>query len=160
MGVVISSQWPLLLEFGTCSHSALSSAREFRAPGGGVKAIETTKSGRTVGTFVLGERGGAAGSVRQQVHDGDTINVKAAGNFGVRFLGVDAPEISLTLPGETTFTGLSNPRWEEYLSNPFVLQRGRFEPKIDAGLEAHLEKRTGPGTATNHHAHATAAEDA
>ncbi len=50
-----------------------------------------------------------AGSVRQQIHDGDTINVKASGNFGVPFLGLDAPVVSFTLPGETAFTGSRTP---------------------------------------------------
>jgi endonuclease YncB( thermonuclease family) len=46
--------------------------------------------------------GALQGSVEQQVHDGDTITVKAAGrkpkdeigNVAVRFLGVDAPEVA------------------------------------------------------------------
>lgn len=57
-----------------------------------VKAIEQLKSGLAVGHAALGFRGGVSGSIRQQVHDGDTINVRAIGNFGIRFLGVDAPE--------------------------------------------------------------------
>src|SRR3712207_4929577 len=60
----------------------------------------------------LGERSGVTGSVRQQVYDGDTINVHGDGNFGVRFLGVDAPEISFTLPGGRRFIGLADPRWQ------------------------------------------------
>ena len=62
------------------------------------KAIEKRPSGLTVGHAALGLQGGVPGSIRQQVHDGDTINVRAIGNFGVRFLGVDAPEM---LPDET-----------------------------------------------------------
>lgn|GEM_PF-4417157 len=46
------------------------------------KAIETLKTLK-VGHFGLGQHGDAPGSVRQQVHDGDTINVRALGNFGV-----------------------------------------------------------------------------
>jgi endonuclease YncB( thermonuclease family) len=67
------------------------------------KAIEQLRSGLTIGRFALGQRGDGTGSVRQQVHDGDTINVSAVGNFGVRFLSIDAPEISFTLPGQNSF---------------------------------------------------------
>ena len=58
------------------------------------KAIEQLPSGLIIGHAALGLHGGKPGSVRQQVHDGDTIIVRAPGNFGVRFLGIDAPEIS------------------------------------------------------------------
>jgi endonuclease YncB( thermonuclease family) len=83
------------------------------------KAIEQLPSGITIGHAGLGYRSGVAGSVRQQVHDGDTIVVRSIGNFGVRFLGVDAPEISFTLPGDRTFRGLSDPRWEYFPAKPF-----------------------------------------
>ena len=121
------------------------------------KAIEQLKSGITVGYASLGLRGGVSGSVRQQVHDGDTINVRTVGNFGIRFLGVDAPEISFTLPGESKFTGLSNSKWETYLSDPFAED---FNTPLDQGLIDYLQTRVGAGAAMNHHYHATAAEDA
>src|SRR4030042_6425035 len=85
------------------------------------KAIEQLKSGLSGGHGGLGFRDGVTGSVRQQVHDGDTINVRALGNFGVRFLGVDAPEISFKLPGGEGFTGLSDIKWERYLRDPFKI---------------------------------------
>ncbi|MBI5043300.1 MAG: hypothetical protein HZC10_05635 [Nitrospirae bacterium] len=119
------------------------------------KAIEQLKSGLTVGYAALGFHGGVAGSVKQQVHDGDTINVRTIGNFGVRFLGVDAPEISFTLPGENRFTGLSNNRWEEFLANPFG-----DDLSLSTGLLSYLQEKVGPGAAMNHHNHAEAAEDA
>jgi hypothetical protein len=123
------------------------------------KAIEQLPSGITIGHAGLGYRGGVAGSVRQQVHDGDTIVVRAIGNFGVRFLGVDAPEISFTLPGERTFRGLSDPRWEEFLSKPFDEKYPPFDPPLSQGLRQHLKARVGVGTALNHRRHAEAAED-
>lgn len=124
------------------------------------KTIKQLKSGLTVGHAALGFRGGVAGSVRQQVHDGDTINVRAIGNFGIRFLGVDAPEISFRLPGESRFTGLSNSRWEEFLSDPFAQDLPLFNPPLAPGLLNYLQARVGPGTATNHRHYAEAAEDA
>ncbi|MEM2885638.1 MAG: hypothetical protein QXF24_06060, partial [Thermoproteota archaeon] len=123
------------------------------------KFIEQVK-GLTVGYAALGYRGGVSGSVKQQVHDGDTINVRAIGNFGVRFLGVDAPEISFVLPGETGYTGLSSPKWEEFLGDPFAKDLPPFKPSLDAGLRNYLKAKSGPGAAMNHYRHAAAAEDA
>jgi hypothetical protein len=129
------------------------------------KMIEQLESGTTVGYAALGFRGGVSGSVRQQVHDGDTVNVRAAsrnssaeiGTFGVRFLGVDAPEISFTLPGKSEFTGLSDPQWEAYLSDPFAEP---CDSALSPGLLENLTGRVGPGSAMNHHQHASAAERA
>ncbi len=122
------------------------------------KAIEQLESGLIVGHVALGFRGGVSGSVRQQVHDGDTINVRATGNFGVRFLGVDAPEISFTIPGDG-FIGLSDIRWEEFLSNPFADKWPPFDPPLKTGLIKHLKNRVGHGAASNHYYHAASAED-
>ncbi|MGH3146257.1 MAG: hypothetical protein ACRDTR_10700, partial [Rubrobacter sp.] len=124
------------------------------------KAIEQLTSGLTVGHAALGLYGEGIGSVRQQVHDGDTLNVRAASDFGVRLLGVDAPEISFTLPLEDRFAQLSDARWEGFLSDPFADNLPPFDPPLDPGLLDHLRERTGPGVATNHHEHAEAAEDA
>ncbi len=124
------------------------------------KAVEQVDARFTAGHAALGFRGGVTGSVRQQVHDGDTLNVRAVGNFGVRFLGVDAPEISFKLPGDTTFRGLSDSRWDAFLSDPFAEELEPFDPPMTPGLLTHLQDRTGPGVAANQHEHATAAEDA
>ena len=62
-------------------------------------AIDQTQGGLTYGTFGTGLHGTAPGNVAQQVHDGDTVNVRAIGNFAIRFLGIDTPEVSFTLPG-------------------------------------------------------------
>lgn len=123
-------------------------------------AIEQLKSGTVVGYAGFGYRSGVAGSVRQQVHDGDTINVRATGNFGVRFLGVDAPEISFRLPGESRFTSLSSSRWETFLEDPFADGLPPFDPQLDEGLMEHLQARTRAGTAKNQYNHAAEAEDA
>jgi endonuclease YncB( thermonuclease family) len=120
------------------------------------KAIEQLKSGLITGKFSLGLWGEATGSVRQQVHDGDTINVRALGNFGVRFLGIDAPEMSFTLPESDRFISISNPEWEAFLTDPFATQYPAIS--LDPGLQAYLTGKVGAGTATNHHVHAQAAE--
>ena len=125
------------------------------------KAIEQlAASGWTIGHAALGVHGSITGSVKQQVHDGDTIIVEALGNLGVRFLGVDAPEISFTLPHGRSFITLSDARWEEFLSDPFAPHLPSFEPPLAPSLRDHLHASIGPGAARNHHQHASAVEDA
>jgi endonuclease YncB( thermonuclease family) len=118
----------------------------------------------TAGYAALGLHGERQGSVKEQVHDGDTIAVRATGkepeeevgNFGVRFLGVDAPEISFSLAGRD-FVSLGNQAWEDYLSDPFAEP---FEKPLNPRLLEHLNDKVGPGAAKNHFDHAKAAEDA
>ena len=124
------------------------------------KAIEQNKFGFTVGHTGLGMHGDSVGSVRQVVHDGDTINVRAIGNIGARFLGVDAAEISFTLPGSSSFTSLGDPRWEEFLSQPLSTAYGKFKPALASGLRKHLKEQVGPGCGANHYFHAQAAQAA
>jgi endonuclease YncB( thermonuclease family) len=120
------------------------------------KAIEQLASGMVIGHAKLGRHGEGRGSVTQQVHDGDTANTEAVGNFGVRFLGVDAPEVSFTLPGgdPLRFVPLTNQAWQAPLADPFAASLPPFDPPIDAALQAHLAGRVGQGTAANHARHA------
>jgi endonuclease YncB( thermonuclease family) len=120
--------------------------------------IRQTDSGLTVAQLGLGVYASAVGSVRRQVHDGDTVSTRALGNFGVRFLGVDAPEISFRL-GNRDFVSLADPAWETFLSDPFSAALPPINPPLDPGLMIELKKRCGPGAATNHRAHADAAEN-
>jgi hypothetical protein len=106
----------------------------------------------------LGLYGTEVGTVRQQVTDGDSVSVRALGDIGVRLLGIDAPELSAPLPGEDRFTPLSDPGWEEYLTNPE--SRWPEFAGLDEGLRAHLGVALGVGAAANQHRHAKAAEDA
>ena len=123
------------------------------------KAIKQ-KGGLTVGYVGLGIRGnGTVGSILQEVHDGDTITVRALGNFGVRFLGVDAPEISFTLPDETAFTSIENEKWEKFLENPFANDFPPFTPPLIKDLALHLQSKLKKRTAMNHFYHAQKAED-
>src|SRR5262249_34361684 len=75
------------------------------------------------------------------------------------FLGVDAPEISFQPPANNAFIELKDPRWEAVLADPFAANLPPFNPPLDAGLQAALQARVGPGTAANHFAHAKKAKD-
>lgn len=128
------------------------------------KAIEEFQlsGGRTltVGHFGLGMQGQSVGTVKQEVHDGDTINVRAQGNFGVRFLGVDAPEMSFRLPdSRQQFVSISNARWETFLTDPFAGPDGaEFAQMLSPALLNHLQVSLGAGVASNHSRHAVAAQ--
>lgn len=121
------------------------------------KAIERSRAGFTVGYAGLGLWGGAPGTVPRQVHDGDTINVRAIGNFGIRFLGVDAPEISFPLPERISqgkpdkggFPKLADPAWVSFLSDPFDPDFEPFNPPLEPGLIQHLQTQIGAQTAAN-----------
>jgi endonuclease YncB( thermonuclease family) len=122
------------------------------------KAIFTLPSGLKVGRALLGARGDVPGSVRQQTHDGDTVNVDPDGNLGLRFLGVDAPEVSFPLPGSRAFVSVANERWTDFLANPFAAEYGEFDPAIEDELANHVLAGVGPDTGPNHVRHARAAE--
>ncbi len=113
----------------------------------------------TIGIMALGLHGEKPGTVKQVVHDGDTLNVRPDGNIGVRFLGIDTPEVSFTLPGTNKFLSLSDPRFEQFLSDPFAETWGPFNQPLPAGLKRHLQTKIGSGVAANHLRHARAAED-
>ena len=129
------------------------------------QAIRKTADGFSVGFARLGRRGDGRGSPGQQIYDGDTARVEADGNLGVRLLGVDAPELAFTLPEQAAeavdrrlgerFVQLTDPRWEEFLSDPFP-----DGPRLRRELREHLEPRVGPGTAANHAEFARAAKAA
>lgn len=124
------------------------------------KAIETLPSGLKVGHAALGAHGDVQGSVRQQAYDGDTVIVDPDGNLGLRFLGVDAPEVSFPLPGSRAFISIADPRWNAFLEDPFDAAYGAIDPPLDPGLQASLAARVGTGAAANHDELAKAAERA
>jgi endonuclease YncB( thermonuclease family) len=122
-------------------------------------AVYKTQRGFSVGHAWLGQHGKKRGSVNQQVHDGDTVVVDPAGNLSVRFLGVDTPEVSFTLPreavaaadrrpDESLFVPISNRRWARFLSDPFAASWPKLA--LRPGLRRYLKRRVGPGTAKNH----------
>lgn len=122
-------------------------------------AIEQ-KNGLTVGYAGLGLRSGKTGSVRQQVHDGDTLTIRPIGNLPIRFLGTDAPEISFQLPKERRFRSLSDPKWKPFLKNPFSNTLPPFRAALSGGLTEYLKSRVGPRTSQNQYNHAVAAQRA
>jgi hypothetical protein len=113
-------------------------------------AIRQSAKGFTVGTMGLGLRRGAQGNVQREVHDGDTVIVRALDNFGVRFLGIDAPEESFPLPGtKLPFVKISDPRWEEALADPFT---PAWEAPLVPALQQDIEARLHDGGAAANHA--------
>jgi hypothetical protein len=114
----------------------------------------------TVGTAMFGVRNGRRESVKQAVHDGDTLNVAADGDFGVRLLGIDTPEVSFRLPGGQGFPSLTHPRWAEFLTDPFAEQWGPFDRELPEGLKRHIRARVGPHAAAVHAKQSRESEDA
>src|SRR4029450_1284430 len=68
------------------------------------------------------------------------------------FPGVDAPEVSFTLPGGAPdrFVPITDQAWVEVLDDPLSAALPAFDPPLTAGLRGHLAARTGAGTAANH----------
>jgi hypothetical protein len=103
----------------------------------------------------------AADPVAKDVHDGDTVAVVADGDFGVRFLGVDAPEVSTPLPGtELPFVALTDSRWEQALVDAFAGGAQPLGPTGNPALVAHLQAQAVAGEAANHGRLAAAARTA
>lgn len=120
------------------------------------KALWSNAAGLKMGTARFGFHGKNMGSVRQIVYDGDTANVHLSNNLGVRFLGIDSPEMSFPLPGSSTFVKLNNPQWDAL----FVSGKWREGLQLDPGLMFDLAQRigNGNGVAQNHAALADAAQ--
>ena len=102
------------------------------------------------GHFQFGSHGEEAGSVRQIVHDGDTVTLKTSFNFGSRFLGIDTPEVSFNIRNDS-FISLSNPQWTHFFASG--VWKNNFP--VSADLMNYLITRIGDGTkiAQNHDKH-------
>ncbi|WP_084959328.1 thermonuclease family protein [Thermoactinospora rubra] len=129
------------------------------------KAIEQPVPGITVGHGLLARSGGAVQPLDKVVHDGDTINIAADGNFGVRMLGVDAPEVSFELPRHPDFPDdpkgfakIGHPAWTRFLTDPFAA--GYPELTLRAALRDHMLTKVGPEAGPNHAHHAAPATQA
>jgi endonuclease YncB( thermonuclease family) len=104
----------------------------------------------TTGICQLGRYGSGRGSVVQQVHDGDTIIVEASGNISIRFLGIDTPEVSFTLPGSNQFRAINSAGWIQFLTDPFNGAPNAFINSLVQPLHQHLINATGASCASNH----------
>ncbi len=115
-----------------------------------------SRRGFKIGRSLLGLRGSRVGSIRQLVHDGDTLNVRLPGNIGLRFLGIDSPEVSFPLPGYPAFVSLNNSQWDAFFAS------GRWHEglRLPAHLLHHLKDRLQDRAevAQNHARHAKRAE--
>jgi hypothetical protein len=124
-------------------------------------AIQTLRSGLTIGRARLGRRGAQRGGVGQMIHDGNTLGVEAAGTLSLRLLGVDSPEPGLPLPGQSACLGLGSAEWAEFLTDPFADAPLEFLNALGHPLRKHLVNgRFGAGCAANHLRHAEAAQSA
>jgi hypothetical protein len=123
------------------------------------KAIRTdSENNRTTGFAIPGLYGGKPGTVVQQVHDGDTLNVVPNGNIGVRLLGIDTPEISFAFPGPRLhFINLHDDRWNDFLQSPFNPEWGQFSTAVPAALKSWIQSKLVGEPGTVHHDHAEAA---
>lgn len=129
--------------------------------------IDTMRSGPlknlTFGVVGLGLYRDGPGTPKSQVSDGDTISShpQVSDDLGVRFLGVDAPEKSFTLPKETAFKALDHQDWQDFLGDALNEGKyGAFTPAMTPQLRAHLSARLGANAATNHRTHALEAKKA
>ncbi len=110
-----------------------------------------------MGHFQFGFHGNTRGSVKQIIHDGDTISLNTKFNFSSRFLGIDTPEVSFNIRNDS-FVSLSNPQWTQF----FASGDWKNNFPITPDLRNHLIMRIGDGTkiAPNHDKHATNATKA
>jgi endonuclease YncB( thermonuclease family) len=121
-------------------------------------AIGQTKNKEIVGHVGIGFKDAThVDTVDKKVHDGDTVTVRALGNFGVRFLQMDAPEVSCQLKGKG-FPRIENQTWIDYLTDPSQGDQ-KYKDKFSPGLLANLEARFGPQAALNHKKHADKARE-
>lgn len=118
------------------------------------KAIQQTRTGMTYAVLGNGFRQKAAGAVTLQVHDGDTLNTRGLGNLPIRFLGIDAAEVSSPLPGQRTFVPLGDKRWGDVLKE---LGKGPL-PFLEPGLAQYLKPKLLAKAARNHARHAADAQ--
>jgi endonuclease YncB( thermonuclease family) len=107
-----------------------------------------------IGQFQFGMSGNTHGSVKQQVHDGDTVGLSTGLNFSTRLLGVDAPEVSFTIRTKDNFIDIGHDRWKKFWTS------GAWKNMpLKPAVRSHLSGRIGDGTAVaaNHKKHASLA---
>ena len=125
------------------------------------KAIRTdSRNNRTTGIALPGLYSGKPGSVSQQVHDGDTLNVVLNGNLGVRLLGIDTPEVSFSFPGtELNFVAMKDDRWDEFLTTAFDVKWGKFDGRLTSSMQSWFGPRLSGAPGKVHAEHGDKATD-
>ena len=99
------------------------------------------------------------GSVKEVTHDGDTIKVSDRGNFSVRFLGIDTPEISFEINNDNIFHSTGSPKWINYL-NEISTKWCEMKDDLGTGLFNYVSEKLSKGSlAINHSIHAKRAEN-
>jgi endonuclease YncB( thermonuclease family) len=117
------------------------------------KAISISQQGFKIGNGKLGKWGAGTGSVKQIVHDGDTVSTLLDNNLSVRFLGIDTPEVSIPLPADpNNFEAISGAKWDAF----FTSGDWKKDLVCEANLMAYLTNLigNGAGIAKNHADHA------
>lgn len=117
-------------------------------------ALEVIGNNIKIGNFQFGFHGPQHGSVKQIVHDGDTVSLNTPLNFSTRFLGIDTPEVSFNIRNDA-FISLSNQKWTDF----FTSGDWKNNFPVPPALRNHLIMRIGDGTkvAPNHDKHSKAA---
>ncbi len=95
------------------------------------KSLWVNKQNLKLGASAFGFHGKKIGTVKQIVHDGDTLNTRLIYNLGVRFLGVDTPEISFQLPGTSNFINLLDKRWDDFFRS------GKWKENLAIGQDLY-----------------------
>ena len=123
------------------------------------KTITRTNRGNgfLAGTFQMGLYGEGFGSVAQNVHDGDTVNISSNANFAIRFLAIDTPEISYREPGGDRFLPSNHEVFVDLLKAPF--SKPGSTTGFSSALVSHIQARGSATAAENHNQKAKAAED-
>jgi hypothetical protein len=119
----------LLLQFGCCYQTATPGVKgESRAS----NALRTTNQGFIVGQAFLAE----GKTPKQAIQDRDTVSISPNSFLNTRLLGIDTPEVSLSLPGERTFPSIGGDRWKAFLSDSFAPTLPSFSPafQVPCGL--------------------------
>ncbi len=114
-------------------------------------ALDVTKDNFKIGHFQFGFHGQERGSVKQIVHDGDTVSLNTSLNFSTRFFGIDTAEVSFNIRNDS-FVRLSDDKWTQF----FVSGEWKNNFPVTPALRNHLIMRIGDGTkiAPNHDKHA------
>ena len=129
------------------------------------EAVRSTRSG-TFAVAALPPFGDGVATVRQAVHDRDTVNVAPEGDFAIRFLGVETAERSFDFPwrADEAFSA-RNPRFVCSAMQIGISfwptcsgATGGDHRALNSVIQADLANRAGAGAAANHDFWARAGE--